>query len=315
MPAPPGPLPWPVVTGTTLARFFASFQQAARAAVDPRLALDDAIAAERDLPGVLRDLDGLMTRSPDEPIAQAHLQPLLGGLGLPDGPGYRQWLLSVRDVVRDHVAGAVAGGAAWDARVGDEPPTLPRASRFTDQETANWACTEVLRRNERAFRGWAADAGGWQRQHYYAGLGRPVGTVMSDPDAGGAGPSCAVVVMSLDSATGRPFILTAYPELTLDSAVRERLPDLCHWFGGFFGQDLEHPWAETRAANLTTGEPARARMRSQLDELLTLDDVNLRQAVEAFGSYVLPSRLRAWVEATRWRLDAFDWFGGGRPVA
>jgi Bacterial CdiA-CT RNAse A domain len=289
-------------------------------AIDPRLAVDDAIRGPLNdgaLDVVAHELDDLVRRSADESAARKALVRRLGrelqSAGPPDGTGFREWLLAVQ-----HAAHRVLAGDASLSPEADESDgfRLPRASRFTDGETANTASTHVLRQNEAAFRAWASERGGWQRQHYYADLGRAVGTAIHQADGDGtrARSTCtaAVVVMAVDPSSGRPFILTSYPEIGLDTAARNRFPDLCHWFGGYFGLDHEHPWSETRSANLDTRDPARSRVRSQLDDLLSLDDDTLARVVPALGSYVLPERMRSWVEATRWRLDAFAWPREGR---
>ena len=96
----------------------------------------------------------------------------------------------------------------------------------------------------------------------------------------------------------------------MPTAVRTELPDLTHLLGGYFGQDC---FAEggpfTTQLNFQGGttDPARSRVRDQLEALLDRDDDALRRDVESLGSYVLPVTLRSWLLRMRWRMDAYDW--------
>lgn len=189
-------------------------------------------------------------------------------------------------------------------------PRLPRTSRFFNEAAANDVATRVLREHEGAVRTWAADTGGWWRQHLYSDLGSPTGVVRLAGVEEPVTATAAVVVMKMHPTEGVPFIATTYPEVALDPRVRARWPDLCHVFGGYFGQDWDSDgtvWlAQTNLLGSTVA-PARDRMREQLDELLTVGDEEFRDALHALGSYVLPVDARVWVERMRWRMDAFDW--------
>ena len=156
-------------------------------------------------------------------------------------------------------------------------------------------------------RAWEQDRRGWYRQHYYLDLGRDIGEILVRDQNEPVRARAAVVTMLFDVETGNPVIEDAYPELGLDTEARALFPDLCHWFGGYFGQDHESPCMAIRNANQSTHEPAVSRVREQLTELLERDDAGIAHVVEACGSYVLPERMRPWVERTLWRLDAFDW--------
>ncbi|MFP5336830.1 MAG: RNase A-like domain-containing protein, partial [Actinomycetes bacterium] len=189
----------------------------------------------------------------------------------------------------------------------DRHYTRRRFSRFTDKETANGACTMVLRAHEPAVRRWVADRGGWWRQHYTADLGRPVGT-FADHESGFAGEvTGAAVVMRIDNESGQPFIFDAWPEHPLDPAPREAFPDLVHVFGGYFSGVPGPPFVAQQNLHVSLADPARSRVRRQLDALLELDDDALRRALVALGSHVLPVAHRRWVELMRWRLDAYPW--------
>ena len=118
----------------------------------------------------------------------------------------------------------------------------------------------------------------------------------------------AVVLLQRDHGDGQVYIATAYPELSLEVAIRERFPDLCNAFGGYFGQDMgASPWGMRTNLLTSTSDPARSRMRAQLAELLTLDDHQLPAAVHSLGSYVLPVPLRPWVRRLWTGIDDYDW--------
>ncbi|GAB2680985.1 RNase A-like domain-containing protein [Thalassiella azotivora] len=283
-------------------------------ALDPQLVVDDAIDEvlrhDEDVAVLLAELDRLIEEAgDDEASARRACSPILGRSGRPDGPTMQEWLRVQRQVLAE----ALAGRAPRPPVLPDfarDGLRLPRASRFTDKQTADTAVTEVLRANEDAFRAWAAARGGWARQHYYADLGREVGRVAlrkGEPTV--AAPAC-VVVMEWNAETGAPVVRTAYPEVPLDPEVRRRYPDLCHWFGGWFNQDAQHPWDAIIDVNQTTTDPARSRVRDQLRQVLTIDDDDhLIDTIESCGSYALPTRMRWWVQRTLWRLDAYDWLG------
>jgi hypothetical protein len=196
-------------------------------------------------------------------------------------------------------------------RLADEDDRLIRARypKFTNEPAADESCTYVLRRHEAELRAWAADRGGLWRQHYYADLGESYGTV-NDVRAGWSGPvTGVVVVMRMTHDTSEPFIYDASPEVPLDESVRAEYPMLRHLFGGYFGDVGDPPWPAQWNFLQSTKEPARGRIAAELDRLLAdlKDDDELRHAVEALGSHVLPQAVRAWVELIRWRID--------RPVA
>lgn len=67
------------------------------------------------------------------------------------------------------------------------------------------------------------------------------------------------------------------------------------------------PFRAHQNLHVSLADPARSRVRRQLDGLLGLDDDALRSALGALGSHVLPIAHRRWVELMRWRLDAYPW--------
>jgi hypothetical protein len=201
-----------------------------------------------------------------------------------------------------------------DPRVHDTYP-LPRASRFTDQETANRSVTEVLGAHEQRFREWAGDTSGPRRLHLYADLGREIGRVVargadgrpSDPQ-----PARAVAVtMSRLADSEQVVVAAAYPELVLASTARDRLPDLPGLFGAYFGQDYasldHHRWRAEWRFNTRATPRQRQLVAGQLLELLAEHDADLLADVEALGSYVLPVQLRRWVTGLHRRITVPDW--------
>ena len=281
--------------------------------LDPQLMIDDAIRVELtspgygNLPAVAAELDELIERCSDEETAEKVLDKW-HRTGLPDGTSYLEWLRVTHGVVHEALDGRalMPPPVEFDSRDG---LVLPRASRFTDLQTANMAATEALRAREHQVRAWAAEQGGWPRQHLYLDLGREIGRVVTNPDRESVAGTAVVVVMTMDDESGNPFVLTSYPEIPLDTGWRDRFPDLCHWFGGWFNQDCGNVWNTVTEVNKAVRDPARSRVREQLRDLLTLVEADMTTAVEACGSYVLPSRMRPWMVRTLWRLDAYDWLG------
>ena len=119
--------------------------------------------------------------------------------------------------------------------------------------------------------------------------------------------SCAVMVMRRIPETGAIFIETAYPELPLSTTAREEFPALCHFFGPWFGQDREHPILSMQQSFRATSPARLDDLGAELDRLLARSDDEMRLVLESCGSYVLPTAVRPWLEATRWRVGAFDW--------
>ncbi|GAB2680949.1 contact-dependent growth inhibition system immunity protein [Thalassiella azotivora] len=282
--------------------------------LDPQLVIDDVVArtlrAGRTVAAELAEAEAfLLDVDGDEARAEQRWYELTHA-HLPDGRSYVDWLRVQRQVLQNAVEGRAPMPLKLSHREMDGL-RLPRVSRFTDEATANAAVTKVLRAHEDAFRSWAADPGGWARQHYYADLGREVGRIQYAKDEPTQAATAVAVVMARHPETGAPFVRTAYPETTLDQGARRRFPDLCHWFGAWFHQDnarWDDVWDAIADVNRTTTDPARSRVRDQLTDLLTItDDAELAAAVHALGSYTLPTRMRWWVERTVWRLDAYDW--------
>jgi hypothetical protein len=255
-----------------------------------------------ELAAVHEQMQALVARTPDEAAAEQNLHTFLSQAGLPETDSYLGFL----HLAASRVARAVADPSQLVPLNDDLSVRRHRFSKFTDKETANAACTDVLRANEAHLRAWSADFEGLWRQHYYADVGHVVGTV-KDTRREFEGPvTAAVVVMKLDHETRQPFIYDAYPELPLDVATRRRYPDLPHLFGGYFGDVHDSPWPAQQNFQASTKDPGRSRIRAQLDELLALDDAALAAAVEALGSHVLPRNMPVWVELIRWRLDRDD---------
>jgi hypothetical protein len=273
--------------------------------LDPIMRMDAWLwsASRRgELEQVVTEMRDLRARSHDEAAAEANMKTFLAQAGIPESNSYLEFLA----LAESRVERAVEHPESLHPMPGGSRVVRERFSKFTDRETANAACTDVLRANEARLRAWSADSEGLWRQHYYADVGHVVGTVKDTRRDLESPVSSAVVVMRLDHETRQPFVYDAYPELPLDVATRRRYPDLPHLFGAYFGDVPDRPWPAQQNFLASTKEPARSRVRAQLDELLALDDDALGAAVEALGSHVLPSATRTWVELIRWRLDRDD---------
>lgn len=288
--------------------FYPSFEEHY---VDPCQSLDrGVISAIRNgrLTQDHHELSELLANSPDEASAMANLMPWLSQTGIPDGESYRDFLIAVLSRVRQALADPASIPDPGETGDGLRPD---RVSRFHDLETANEVSTLVLRAHEDELRQWADDPGGWWRQHYYLpDVGKPIGVVLRRGVEETQEVNGVVVVMKRDAATGQAFVDSAYPERAFPIGPRQELPDLCHLFGGYLGQDCFDeggPLACQHNFHATTRDPARSRVREQLDALLARNDGDLAVAVEALGCYVLPQALRGYVMRLRWRLDAFDW--------
>lgn len=280
--------------------------------VDPGAALEWAVTTSHfshKLQGAERELTEILAAAPDD----AAIMPVLADfavdhVALPEGNSWRAWVVQVLARVRE----ALAEPATISPDQVNGLGLLARTGRFTDLETANAAATDVLRAHEERVRAWSQDAGGWWRLHLYADLARPVGVVLERTPGGAPAenttPASGTVVLMRRLPDGQVYVATAYPELPLDVAVRERFADLCTVFGGYFGQDMDAvPWEMRGNLLACTGDPARSRMREQLAELLTLGDPQLGAAVHALGSYVAPVPLRPWVQRLWTGIDAYDW--------
>ena len=184
-------------------------------------------------------------------------------------------------------------------------------ARYTDRDTANRAATQVLRAHEERLRAWASAPAGTPRLHLYADLGHDVGQVLAGTDRAATPASSAVVLMTTSPGTGRPFIATSYPEIGLTGWARSRYPDLTLLFGGYFGQDHAtldpSRWRAEANLNTSTAPATRARVVTQLEELLLEEDEGLLRSVEALGSYVLPVQPRRWVTGLHRRMCMIDW--------
>jgi len=290
---------------------------------DPAMVLDHVINDFRrrnEIHYLDRHIHWLLDRSPDEATATDNLDNWLEQAGLPDGPvSWHEYL--VASVAR--VDEVVADPHLYLPPLPDgDAMHIPRTSKFTSQEVADAACTQVVRRSKPALEAWLEAPSGWARQHLYLDLASEMGTVGTVLTAGQPRGSClpvrqnatipatgVVVVMARDSGTSNPYVLTAYPELALDEDVRARYPELCHWYGGFFGQDRGLPDSAMRTACALTTEPASAAVRAELQSLYDagLGEEGTRAVLEHLGSYVLPTYARHWVDRTNWRLGAFDW--------
>ena len=291
--------------------------------VDAATAFDAQIRRVRenhDLNEVATELDRMVAASSDSKSAMLAAPRFLQQMPIWDGQDdYLAVLVNARDRVKQALADPSVIPGRAPSRDG---LTLPRVSKFTDKETAERACTLVVRRNYAQLKEFEAGTTGWRSMHFFADLGSEVGTLgtvrVNDQEAGsqlGAAlggtveTSAVVMVMSRTLDTGEIFIETSYPELAVDESVRTHFPALCHFYGPWFGQDRIAPATAMLDVCTSTKEPAFSQLKAELDLLLSVvdDDNEMRRILEACGSYVLPQSVRHWVERTRWRLDAYDW--------
>ena len=298
--------------------------------LDPAIAIDDEIVRYRTdgkLDRLITMIDDVAAGALTDAQVVDELVYVIGSSGLPDGTGYRAWLLALQARLHevrtapDTLPREVGFSDFWEA-------THPRAAWFADDAVRDLVGDRVLDACDEQGRAWAAEPGGWRRQHFYADLGDLTGSMRTfghtapyvtrdgetvlDPDRTEPATG-AVVVLERDSA-GTVAALVAYPERHLDPALRAAYPDLCHWFGGYLFQTPRTPLLAMEAACRSTEDPARSRVRQQLTMLLLEEDDTIRAVLEACGSYLLPRNIRHWVDRTLWRLDAFDWLsadGGG----
>lgn len=254
--------------------------------------------------GLLKEAFDELTSAADifdtEHGARLLLEPMMEGAEPRDG-SYLATLLGLADI-----AEAGCEDPSRLARLADEDdrPRTFRASRFLDLDTANTAATEVLRHNAAEMRGWHEQEASHARQHYYADLGRPVGIVKDTRREFSGQVTGAVVILQRDADSQHVYLYESYPELPLDETVRRRYPDLPHLFGAYFGDVPEAPWPAQEDFHWRCGSGTRERVATQLNALETLGDDEMRLAVEAFGSHVLPHQVREWVEVMRFRMEA-----------
>lgn len=282
------------------------------------------------LPELTCMLDEWLTACPDDASAAQSLEYLLSGV-YADGPSPRAFLVAVRgrvEEVRADPSRLPRGPFSNDTGI-----DVPRAGRWSQPQQVSAIVSAALVPHESAIDTWLAapPEAAWQRQHYYTDLSTTLGVVgqVTPVQYQEYGPSdilwdqaidvvCTVVTVRREMVaghfTGQPDVMLARPELTLDSVVRAEFPDLCHFYGGYFGQDFTdertYPVREMANAMNFTGHGARIRLATQLAELLRHSDEDMQYVLFNCGSYVVPPGVRHWVERTLWRLETFDW---GKP--
>lgn len=178
-----------------------------------------------------------------------------------------------------------------------------RVSRFFDEHAYADACNVALGIHAEELRAWEDRFDGSLRRHLHVDVGRPIGKVLERRSGAWTEVSGVAVVLALVSSDGPALIYDAYPEVALDQTYRERFPMLPHLFGAYFGDVPDRPWSALVTLQRWTFGPAKEQVTEQLAALLELDDGEIRHAVEAFGSHLLPSVLRAWVESIAFRLE------------
>jgi len=238
-------------------------------------------------------------------------------------------LLRIEEVL---ASGEPAWVVPWRRTPADGISPVHR-SRFADDATARSAAQQVMARHRDRVRAWSLDPAGTPRLHLVSDFAEPVGwvtataedgTVVADPQP----VHQVAVLLGHDPTPGSPLIevLSCYPDVDVDHAVRGRYPDLCTLFGGFFGQeraavDGQILWnAEYRLHDLT-GVEVVGRMADQLARLLTAvppddePDPDLRRLVHSLGACTQPSvGVRDWLEGLHRRMVRLDWGPGSLAV-
>jgi hypothetical protein len=301
---------YPVFHDTFSQYFWAYFEDSVVDATQP---LDQAVAwrlETGELPQLEAEVRQMLDDSPDESSAMANLMSLLAYTGVPDGSGYRDWLQGVHKRIFMALVDPDGFPTSWPEDDGRDPDRL---GELTRKGEAIWELANpVLDVHERQLETWGADRGGFYRQHYYLpDIGQPSGTVVTHFDSMEAIPVRGVgVVVRWDPRESQPVLEDVHAELSFDVSWRERYPDLCHVFGGYFAQKCAHERDACMSRYnflLSTTDPGRSRVREQLDELLTLDDIDLAVAVRVLGCALRFEQPRLWVERMRWAMDAYDW--------
>ncbi|MFP5346250.1 MAG: hypothetical protein ACLGIA_04400, partial [Actinomycetes bacterium] len=255
----------------------------------------------------------MLDASPDEESARENLMDLISQTGVPEGGGYRDWLQGVHKRVLEAIRDPAPFLEEAPEEDGREPARLGEFHRKS--EAAVWEIVDpVLDAHERQFEEWMTDRGGLYRQHYYLpDVGQQSGRVVMDFDTMERVPvRGAGVLVRWDARENKLVLEDLHPELSFDTIWRERFPDLCHVFGGYFGQRC----ADTRGHVHgywsflgSTEDPARSRIREQLDEFLALDDVDLAAALPTLGCALKFEKPRLWLRRMRWAMDAYQWRG------
>jgi len=283
-------------------------EDAAEDWLDPRQALDDALAADPDRAGKAaeqwRTLTGGVATGA---TAREVLAAVTGAAGPPvEGTSWSAWTDWFTAHLDDVAAGRVVVGPDGSR------PELVRTGEFDEGVVLEEVVDEVLRRRQAEVSRWEGTTGGSRRLHVWADLGHVVGTVATrGPDLDVAATAVAVV---LQRTGDRAFeVLDAHPEVPLDDGLRDRFPTAASVLGASFGPSMPHtdvrPWPAQRAF-LTQELPAvRAAWAHDVRGLLATADDDLGRALRGLGGAVVPTHPRRWLERMLWRADAFPWDG------
>lgn len=300
---------------------------AERRAVDVAVDVDDVIAELQER-GRLQMAVGRLQSKLDEHRTDHALVMAVSPMDpLPEGLTWRAWLTWLLE--RANVA-LVAPGSIPRLTAEERHPRLwrhTRQSRYLRDGMADRLVELVTQKHAEEIDAWIAGTHwqGWNRVHLSANLSDHV-EELGGPGATAIGESAPLVDGQLDVERAEPVVhgvvvlnhgavsgayeaYEAHPEIQLDMALRQTYPDLCHWFGGFQSMHGTYPSVETYAANRSTSDPARSKVRDQLTLLLMQDDAAIHDVLVATGSYTAPSGplARHWVDRQLWRLDAWDW--------
>ncbi|NAZ81387.1 hypothetical protein GTR02_06115 [Kineococcus sp. R8] len=272
--------------------------------LDPRQALDHALAADPARAGLAARQWGALTGGSDQGHVARELLAAVTGSDLPpvEGASWSAWSAWFGA----HLA-AAAAQAGPVAAVDVSAPDVVRTGDFDDAADVSGLVEEVLDRQAEDVERWRSDPTGPTRGHVWAEVGRTVGTVTtSGPELDVAAAAVAVVLRR--GPDGDVVVLDAYPEVPLDDGLRSRYPVAASVLAGWFGPGTPRldvrPWPAQRA--LLSGEsPATlARWRDEVVRLLAHGDVP--RAVLRLGGAVVPADTEGWLRRVLWRMDTFD---------
>ncbi|NIZ89995.1 hypothetical protein [Kineococcus rubinsiae] len=276
--------------------------------LDPRQALDEALAADPERAGAAAaQWIALTGGGPDAVTAHQVVEAATGAATAPvEGLTWSAWA----DWFTAHLQ-QVARGEVSPPR-DTSPPDLVRTGEFDRAVDVGAVVEEVLDLRSDDVTAWLSLPDQPRRLHVWADLGRVLGSVTTDGPALDVAATAAVVV-GQRREDGTLEVLDASPEVPLDDGLRSRLPVAASVLGAWFGPSSPRldvrPWPAQRA--LLAGEPAVVldAWRREAGELLALDDTDLRHALLRLGSAVVPAGTRGWLERLLWRMDAFPLTG------
>lgn len=287
---------------------------------DPALAMDRAlsgIVAWGGLDELRAQVAHVLATATDSDQVIDLLEYEVGQAGLVDGP-VEDWL-GLLQAIDGRLAEVATNPAILPTDIpGYEPKRNGRTSEFADHASFARAQAVLVEANSEAIEAFLRDTTGWDHVALYGDVGTQIGRVTASgrlenttfPQSWGVHTptSHAVVVLGRADDGDGTYLDTAYPEHRLDESVRSTYPNLCQFFTVTYHQHRSIPANDVLRTMHELRNPAWAGVRDELSLLLHVDDDHeLRRIVEHCGSYLVPHKVRHWVDRLRWRFDAFDW--------